>query len=437
MLQDDIRLYLEMVEYSTRFGNTSLAHEEMKRVSKKIKEQILAAHLEKYKIYFCKSDNKYHSKLPDPAKQDKRKSVAHKSKEELETIIVDFYLKQYQEKDKPDIQEITLESQYPLWMKYKTMETGNSNYMKRIDDDWKRYYLNDPIIKKSLLSMRTIDLKEWAQKKIVSCNLTKKQYINMSIIIRQVYDYLVEQEILKENPYRQFKINKKLYACPTKKKPATEVFNEEEEKLAKEYLFNAYLTNPELTTPLAILLNFYLGLRAGELVALKNGDISPDGKYIHIQWMQIREFTQNKDGKWLQKYVIVHHTKTDAGDRELYLVPDARKIIALVQQANKKAGLPCGDDDLLFYNRDGNALRPWTLEKVYRQTCEKLGIVRKSNHKVRKTCLTKLGDNPNINLKDAMQFAGHKDVQVFIENYCFSRYSKEKTEAELEKTLCG
>lgn len=430
-------MYWQMAEYYAKLDDTSLASEEMQRISKKIKEKILAAHLEKYKIYFCESDNRYHSQIPDATKTKKSKSIARKTREELENFIVDFYLDKFQITDKLEAPEITLESQYPLWIKHKAMETGNSNYMKRIDDDWKRYYLNDPIIKKPLLSMRTIDLKEWAQKKIASCNLTKKQYINMSIIIRQVYDYLVEQEILKVNPYRQFKINKKLYACPPKKKPATEVFNEEEEKLAKEYLFDAYRTNPELTTPLAILLNFYLGLRAGELIAIKNGDISDDGKYIHIQWMQIREFSQNKDGRWLQKYVIVHHTKTEAGDRELYLVPEARKIIALVQQANKNAGLPCGDDDLLFYNRDGNALRPWTLEKVYRQTCEKLGIVRKSNHKVRKTCLTKLGDNPNINLKDAMQFAGHKDVQVFIENYCFSRYSKEKTEAELEKTLCG
>ena len=49
--------------------------------------------------------------------------------------------------------------------------------------------------------------------------------------------------------------------------------------------------------------------------------------------------------------------------------------------------------------------------------------------------LTKIGDNPNINLKDAMEFAGHKDVKTFITHYCFSRYTDEKKRMELEKTL--
>ena len=436
MNTEELELLLKLAEEAG--SDTSKPYEYMAKIKKSIREAILSAHLEKYDIYYCESDDRYHSYLPDETRPNKRRSVAKKTREALEEQIVLYYLDQKQQKaEKVEKKEITLENYFPIWLKVKAQETNNSNYAKRIHDDWKRYYLNDPIIKKPLLEMKTLELKEWARDKITTLHLTKKQYINMSIIIRQVYDYLVEHEMLSVNPYRQFKINSKLYTAPPKKRPETEVFNEKEEDLVKTYLMEEYLREPTITTPLAILLNFYLGLRAGELVALKKSDILPDGKYIHIQWMEARQFRLTPEGNCVQYVTIVPHTKTDQGDRVIYLVPEAREILALILKCNEELGLGTGPEDGIFYNRYGDPLRTWTLEKYYRRICKELDLVRKSNHKVRKTCITKVADNPEINLKEAMNFSGHKDVQVFIENYCFSRYSSEKTQSEFEKALSG
>ena len=76
-----------------------------------------------------------------------------------------------------------------------------------------------------------------------------------------------------------------------------------------------------------------------------------------------------------------------------------------------------------------------SIDWYYEKYCRDLNITKKGNHKARKTALTKIGDNPNINLKDAMEFAGQKDVKTFITHYCFSRYSDEQKRLELEKTL--
>lgn len=81
------------------------------------------------------------------------------------------------------------------------------------------------------------------------------------------------------------------------------------------------------------------------------------------------------------------------------------------------------------------AFQPILLIGTMKKYCRDLNIVKKGYHKARKTALTKLGDNPNINQKDAMEFAGHKDVKTFIKHYCFSRYSDEQKRLELEKTL--
>ena len=56
-------------------------------------------------------------------------------------------------------------------------------------------------------------------------------------------------------------------------------------------------------------------------------------------------------------------------------------------------------------------------------------------NKASKTALTKIADNPNINLKDAIEWAAHRDVKTFITHYCFSLYSDEQKRNELEKTL--
>ena len=436
MNTEELELLLKLAEEAG--SDTSEACEYMSKLKKSVKEAILAAHLEKYNIYFCESDGRYHSYLPDETRPKNRKPIAKKTREELEEAIVTFYLsrdEQEKEQKETEKEEVTLEKYFPIWLKVKGQETGNSNYMKRIHDDWKHYYLNDPIIHKPLLSMKVIELKGWAHDKILTNHLTKKQYINMSIIIRQVYDYLVELEMIPINPYRQFKVNNKIYTMPPKKTSETEVFNEDEEKLVKAYLLGEYYKNPFDITPLAILLNFYLGLRIGELAAIKKGDLLPDRKYIHIQWMEARQFRLTPEGKCVQYVTVVPHTKTDQGDRFLYLVPQAREILDMILEYDEKHGLGGGPDDCIFYNRNGDPLRTWTIAKCYRKTCNALNIIRKSNHKVRKTCITKLADNPNINLKYAMEFAGHKDVQIFIENYCFSRYSQEKTQMELEKTL--
>lgn len=76
-----------------------------------------------------------------------------------------------------------------------------------------------------------------------------------------------------------------------------------------------------------------------------------------------------------------------------------------------------------------------SIDSHFERYCKQIGISKIGNHKARKTALTKVADNLNINLKDAMKFAGYRDVKTFINHYCFSRYSDEQKRQELEKTL--
>ena len=181
-----------------------------------------------------------------------------------------------------------------------------------------------------------------------------------------------------------------------------------------------------------MVLNFSLGLRVGELVALKWKDLK--GAYLHIRRMEQKQYEQNPDGSWHYHIEVVEHTKSDAGYRTIYVVSSALELFTRIKEYNLQRGFSCGAEDYIFIYR-GSRITSQAIDKKYERYCKELGFVKKGNHKTRKTCLTKIADNPNINLKDAMQFSGHRDIQTYIKHYCFSRYSDEQKRNELEKTL--
>ena len=158
-------------------------------MTKKQRENILKEHMEQYTTKYYESDNRWHSFLPDETHPRKMKPIAKRKWEDLENVIVDFYQQQEQSEKRKCI---TLRSLYPEWFAYKWQDTNNSSYMNHINYDWKRFYDNDSIVDRPIVELTTLELKNWARNKIISEKLNKKQYYNMSVIIRQSLDYLVE-----------------------------------------------------------------------------------------------------------------------------------------------------------------------------------------------------------------------------------------------------
>ena len=70
-------------------------------------------------------------------------------------------------------------------------------------------------------------------------------------------------------------------------------------------------------------------------------------------------------------------------------------------------GYDCQPDSYIFLH-DNNRITANSIDSYYERYCKMLGITKKGNHGARRTALTKIADNPNINLKDAMQWAGHR-----------------------------
>lgn len=68
---------------------------------------------------------------------------------------------------------------------------------KTIDELWKRYYINDPLADRPLVELDEYTLDTWAHSLIKEHSLTKRQYCNRAIIIRQSLDLVVKKRIVR------------------------------------------------------------------------------------------------------------------------------------------------------------------------------------------------------------------------------------------------
>ena len=175
---------------------------------------------------------------------------------------------------------------------------------------------------------------------------------------------------------------------------------------------------------------FYLGVRVGEVVALKDTDIH--GNTIEIECMERRVF-QSEDGIEYHQVdrKIVENTKTPAGNRKIPLVKEAMDIVEIAVDVNHRLGY---EKDFYLFTNKGKRITDSAVRWRVKKYCEHLGIAYRSPHKIRKTYISKLIDL-GISINTIREFAGHVDEKTTYHSYCFDRKTKEQTYQELEKEL--
>ena len=391
-----------------------------KKITMMRRKEILKAH--KYKIWQGKN-GKWYTYFYDETNQYKRRMVKRNSQKELEDLIV----KTYRELGADD--EITLTTVYPQWLRYFQLHTLKSASVKRYSTEWARYYAGRKIAEIPLKKFNKLMLDEWAHEMIKSNQMTKKQYYTMSFIMRHCMVYAVDRGYISSNPFAEVKINTKMFRKEKKKPDETQVYLENEQPLIIEEAWKDYEDDPDNTTPLAVILQFYLGVRPGELVALEESDVGSDS--IHIQHMETSCYEAGTDGKFRKtSTMVVEHTKTDAGDREIPLIEKAKLIIRLAMSVNKKNGC---SGSYLFMNK-GERITENAIASRLRKYCNHLDIPYRSPHKVRKTVISSMIDE-GININTVRKIIGHEDERTTYNNYRYDRKRPDEIISQLDKAL--
>ena len=354
------------------------------------------------------------------------KKVQRKTKEALEDYLVGVY------EEKAN----TLETVYEGFVVRRKIEVSDTTWRKDLMH-YEKFIKNSHLAAIPLEKITIDDGYDFVLHCLkVKPDLRKKYWDNISTTLNLMFQYAIDRGLIERNPLINVRPKSDLFAPPKKTRDGDTVFTRIEQakvcQLAEEDAMEQHNA-----LPLGVLLLFNLGLRDGELCALKWRDIEQDhrGKYIHVQREMVAKVLP--DGKH-DGNKIIEHCKTPAGDRRLHLNSKAIETLERIRQLNDDNSLPTGPDDFILLRKDKGEIVNGTPRGIYarlRKYCKAAGMsVVKSPHDVRRTVLTNLY-TAHMPLKKIQEFAGHSSLKQTMDYIRIS--DDELDDMQFLETLSG
>lgn len=379
----------------------------LETVRKMKREKVLAIH--RYKITEpANGKGRYMTYILD--EDGKRVKITATSSQSLFNKLYEHYF---------DDCAMNLEKLYPEWLEKRKSIGISPRTVRRNENHWDKYYADNPIVLKPLHKISSENIEDFFHGIIKKYNITCKELGNMKFIFTDMMKLAKKKKLVSYNPFLDVEIN--LNACkPQKKQNDTSrvYLPEEKEKLFIE-LNKEIVAHPDVTDMYAIFLLFKLGLRIGEMVALKWSDIDYQSNELHIHRMETRDIDES--GKLTD--CIVEHTKKRSpyGDRFLPLGNYELAIFQKIKEINKKNKY--NDNDFIFCDENGRTnIR--SIDNRLRKMCRYAGIAIKSAHDIRRTVASEMFCNgvPVIAIRN---YLGHSDIKTTY-GYILDNHSKEE-----------
>lgn len=202
-----------------------------------------------------------------------------------------------------------------------------------------------------------------------------------------------------------------MYKQVVKKSGNTQTYNTDELEELNKYLDAMYQETGD-SAYLAVRLNFFLGLRVGELVALKPEDIM--GNQLHVVREEVRDQEANRN-------YVVEHTKTNR-DRFVVLVPQAKKLLEKLDM-----------NSLYLFERNGERLTTRQVAYVLEKYAERQGVGTKSTHKIRKTYASMLNAY-GVPIDAIREQLGHSELSTTL-SYIYNPLTEDATYSLISNAL--
>lgn len=397
----------------------------LEKVENMKNKEILEQH-EQFCNIWQASDGRYKTKLPDESKPNGKKLIAKTSKEDLENFIVKWYRDKQEKKENPR----TMKALYQEWLAYKANDTSKANANK-LQWTWNKYYLDSDIVTLNLEIIDVITIKTWFLKTIEKHQLSNRQYKELKSVANMIFDYAVEKRIVTTNVARNVHgISSKKFTESRKKEPAEQVYMNDEVRLIIQQAESQYAKTHN-TAYLAVCLNFSLGLRVGEIVALQAEDFSESN--VKICKQEVKNYYADETGKLHREgYGVVPYTKTESGMRSLYLSVYSKKYLSMILKHNKDNGF---NSNYLFLDKNGNRIHDYAVNNVPRRLNKQIDTMQKGNHSIRKTVISEMLKSNSLTTVEVRNYAGHKDFTTTERYYHHPTVSMEKRATAYENAF--
>ena len=405
----------DLLNYAIQNGIIDLSYvQEQIKMNKK--REILEEHGSS--IWYNQKEQMWYCHIPDPVKgRVKRK---RKKRSDIEDVLFQAYTN----KNDNNPSHKSFQDLFNEFIEYKKNQVGMGT-IKRMMSDWNKFYLpHKNFLSKSIDSITKVDVDMLLNQIADTYNPKDKAFRNLCGIAKQAFEYAVDVEYLDKTPYR-VKVNKKNIRHTRKEPSEKEVYTMEERKKLLNEMEIKLQNNPSNTIPIAIMLDFEIGARVGELLAIKSSDIQNDK--LHIQRQRIKTFEQFDNGIVKENgWVTVEYTKSDCGDRMIPLTEKACSYIKRAIEINKQYGL-INEDYLFVSGRNNQIFTEDALSAQLKRACQKLGIPVRRPHKIRKTYASVLYQN-GVPVTIISKLLGHADESTTLRHYIFNVNNNQETD---------
>ena len=389
----------------------------------KKKEQVLTVH--KHTVSQGKGkDKRWFTRVDDPQKKQYRR-IAGNTEEDIFEKLYQFYFA-----ENVRLANINLQELYPEWRAYKLTVTTRPNTVKRLDSDFKRCYLNEPlsrdILNKPLSKIGKLDIETWGYALIKEKELTKKQFFNLATILKQVLDYYGDLGYGHGNPFNQVHFRQSVFRRTAKKAPQTQIFYPDELKALCDLACSKAKASGDESF-LAIPLIRLLGLRVSECLGLAFEDFDRVNNLVHIRRSFAVVDELKDDGSWdTRRYKVLDYLKQNAPPRTILASDECFEIVEQIRRLLEGRGIR---REYLFEVKTPNNIQM----KMY-QLCDELGIERRSPHKLRKTYVSQLM-NHGFDQDFVRGQVGHQAIQTTLNFYVYSTTRNEDQILHLNEVL--
>ncbi|MDF2586891.1 MAG: site-specific integrase [Anaerocolumna sp.] len=286
-----------------------------------------------------------------------------------------------------------------------------SNTIKWHEQHYRKYFEPSILHKTKVKRIDKLMLETECNRIIREFNLPRKEWGNIKTILNGMFEYAIRKKYIPVNPMEKVQILVK-FKQVVRKIGKTETYNSDELKELNRYLDHMFAETHDIVF-YAVKLNFLLGLRVGELVALKWEDYC-DINHLHIVREEVRNQITNQ-------YEIAEHTKTNR-DRFIVLIPKAINILQKLEYQSE-----------YILVRDGQRITSRQVAYVLEKYAERQGLATKSIHKMRKTFASNLNAS-GVPLDCIRELLGHSNFNTTL-GYIYNPLTEKETYDLITKAL--
>lgn len=325
--------------------------------------------------------------------------------------------------DTAEYEPITFENAYREWFVMKVNCAKKMQSVDRIEVTYNKYFVGSDIVDMHISKISDADIIKTLHRIIYAYpHMTLKEFAKVMQIMKSPLLYmrdigkggvpLHDWEMIKRNvPMDKLESKPdKDYAIPMKTV----------EHLI-ECVVHKHIYPAKYCTSMLLVMNFFLGLRVGELASLTFDDFDLERNVVKIYKTESKFYERSEDGSKLgvMVYRVVDSTKTVYSVREIPLLPEVKLILQKIKERHAECGY---DTPYLCY--DGNeTIKVRSLDRTLRRLCDLCEVKYFNTHLIRKTFATMLHDG-GVPTRAISDLLGHSEIATTENSYILSYADK-------------